>query len=104
MSLLSPQPVVDIEDVIVVFVIIPFVVRRLARLCEYSPWVMRRFILELRVAYAVGIGDVRCQLAQGLPYGRILRYSDDMKKKWPRHTDKNAPDASIRRDAGRVLT
>jgi len=65
-SFLSPQPVVYIEDVVVVLIIVPFVMRRLARLCEYSPWVMRRLVLELGVAYAVGIGDVRCELTQGL--------------------------------------
>lgn len=66
MSLLSPQPIIDIEDIVVVLVVISFVVRRLARFGEYPPWVMRRFILELGIAYAVGIGDVGGQLAQGL--------------------------------------
>jgi hypothetical protein len=65
-SFLSPQPIIDIEDIVIVLVVISFVVRRFARFCEYSPWVMRRFILELWVAYAVGIGDVGGQLAQGL--------------------------------------
>jgi hypothetical protein len=65
-SFLSPQPIIDIEDVVVVLVVISFVVRRFARFCEYPPRVMRRFILELRVAYAVGIGDMGGQLTQGL--------------------------------------
>ena len=67
-SFLSPQPVVHIEDVIVVLIIVPLVMRRLARFCEDSPWVMRRLILELGIAYAVGIGDVSCQLTQGLQH------------------------------------
>ncbi len=62
MSFLCPQPIIDIEDIVVVLVVISFVVRRLARFCEYPPWVMRRFILELWIAYAVGIGDVGGQL------------------------------------------
>ena len=65
-SFFSPQPVIHIEDVVVVLIVVPFVVRRLARLCEHSSWVMSRLILELGIAYAVGIGDVRCQLTQGL--------------------------------------
>jgi hypothetical protein len=65
-SFLSPQPIVDIEDIVVVLVVISFVMRRFARFCEYPPWVMCRFILELWVAYAVGIGDVSGQLTQGL--------------------------------------
>ena len=66
MSFLSPQPIIDIEDIVVVLIVISFVVRRFARFCEYPPWVMRRFILELWVANAVGIGDVGGQLTQGL--------------------------------------
>ena len=65
-SFFSPQPVIHIEDVVVVLIVVPFVVRRLARLCEHSSWVMSRLVLELGIAYAVGIGDVRCQLTQGL--------------------------------------
>lgn len=67
-SFLSPQPVVHIEDVIVVLIIVPLVMRRLARFCEDSPWVMRRLVFELGIAYAVGFGDVRRQLTQGLQH------------------------------------
>lgn len=66
MSLLCPQPIIDIKDVVIVLVVITFVVRRFARFREYPPWVMRRFILELGIAYAVGIGDVGGQLTQRL--------------------------------------
>ena len=66
MSFLSPQPVIYIEDVVVVLIIVPLVVGGLARFCEHSPWVMRRLVLELGIAYTVGIVDVRCQLTQGL--------------------------------------
>ena len=68
MSFFSPQPVVYVEDVVVVLIIVPFVMRWLARLCEDSPWVMGRLVLELGIAYAVGIGDVRRQLTQGLQH------------------------------------
>ena len=57
-SLLCPQPIIDIKDVVVVLIVITFVVRRLAWFCQYLPEVMRRFIFELGVAYAVGIGYV----------------------------------------------
>ena len=68
-SLFSPQPIVDVENIVIVLIVISFVVGRLARLCEYSSWVMRRFILELRVTYAVGIDDMCSQLTQGLRHG-----------------------------------
>ena len=81
-SLLCPQPIIDIKDVVVVLIVIPFVVRRLARFCEYPPWVMRRFILELRVAYAVGIGYVGGQLTQRLQNEKqwSLRYRQQYRK------------------------
>jgi hypothetical protein len=67
-SFLSSQPVIDIEDIVVVLVVVPFVVRRLARLREYPPWVVCRLILELGIAYAVGIGDVSGELTQRLQH------------------------------------
>ncbi len=66
MSFLSSQPIINIEDIVIVLVVVSFVVRWLARFCEYPPWVMRRFVLELGIAYAVGIGNVGSQLTQGL--------------------------------------
>lgn len=66
MSLLRPQPIVHIQDIIIILIIVPVVMRRLARLGEHPPRVRRRFVLELRVRDAVGIDDVRRQLAEGL--------------------------------------
>jgi hypothetical protein len=39
-AILAPQPVVDVEDIVVVLVVIAVVVRGLARLREDAPWVV----------------------------------------------------------------
>jgi hypothetical protein len=65
---------------------------------------MRRFILELWVAYAVGIGDVGGQLTQGLQNEKQWSLNTDYNTQNLDYTDKNMPDASMRRDAGRVWT
>ena len=103
-SLLCPQPIIDIKDVVIILIVITFVVRRLARFCENPPWVMRRLILELGVAYAVGIGDVGGQLTQRLRNEKQWSLSRQQDRKMSDCTDKNVPDESMRRDAGRVWT
>ena len=40
MTIVGAQPVVDVEDVVVVFVIVSVVVCRLARFCQHPPWVV----------------------------------------------------------------
>ena len=40
MAIVGAQPVVDVEDVVVVFVIVTIVVRRLAGFCQHSPWIV----------------------------------------------------------------
>jgi hypothetical protein len=65
---------------------------------------MRRFILELGIAYAVGIGDVGGQLTQGLQNEKQWSLNTDHNTQNLDYTDKNMPDASMRRDAGRVWT
>ena len=40
-TIICAKPIVDIEDVIVVFIIVPVVVRGFARFCQDPPWVMR---------------------------------------------------------------
>lgn len=40
MTIIGAQPIVDIEDVVVVFVIVTVVVRGLAGFCQHSPWVV----------------------------------------------------------------
>lgn len=49
-TIVSAQPVIDVENVVVIFVIIPVVVRRFTGFCQYSPWVVCRFVSELRIA------------------------------------------------------
>ena len=60
------KPVVDVEDIVVIFVVVAVVVRGFARLCQHAAGVERRFVLELWVAYAIRVHDVRCELAKRL--------------------------------------
>jgi len=55
MAIVGPQPVVDVEDVIVILVIVSVVVRGFAGFCQHSPWVVCRFISELWVANMIRI-------------------------------------------------
>ena len=64
--LIVTQPVIDVEDVIIVLVVKAVVVHRLARLREDTAWVVRRLILELRIADVVGIDEIGGQLLQRL--------------------------------------
>jgi hypothetical protein len=41
MTVIGTQPIVDVEDVVVVFVIVTVVVRRLAGFRKNSPWIVR---------------------------------------------------------------
>ena len=66
MPIVRAQPVVDVENIVIILVVIPVVVHRLARLREDAAWVVRRLILELRIANVVGIDDVRGKLLQRL--------------------------------------
>ena len=59
-TIVCAEPVIDIEDVVIVFVIVSVVVRRLARFCQHSPWVVCGFISELWVANVVCIHKVGC--------------------------------------------
>lgn len=54
-TIIGAQPVIDVEDVVVVFVIVSVVVRRFAGFCQHSPWVVRRFVSELRIADMIRI-------------------------------------------------
>ena len=66
MSIVSSQPVVDVEDVIIVLIVVRIVVHWLARLRQDAAGIVRRFILELRVTDVVRIDEVRGQLLQWL--------------------------------------
>ena len=58
MSLYATKPVVDIKNIVVIFVIVTFIVRRLAGFCQHATRIVRRFISELRVAKVVSRGDL----------------------------------------------
>lgn len=57
-TIILSQPVVDIENIVVILIVIAFVVHRLARLGEDAPRVVRRLILELGVADMVCLDNV----------------------------------------------
>lgn len=65
-SFLSPQPIIDVQDVVVIIIIVPVVVRRLTRFSKNSPGIMRRFVSKLRVADVIRVQYIGGQLAQGL--------------------------------------
>lgn len=62
MTIIRAQPVIDIEDIVVVLIIEPFIVHRLARFCQDTPRVVGRLVSELRVAYAIRFDNVRREL------------------------------------------
>ena len=66
MPVIRAKPVVHIEDVIIVFVVVPIVVYRLARLREHPTWVGGGLVLELRIADMVRLHDIRRQLLERL--------------------------------------
>ena len=41
MPIVSAQPIIYIEDIIVVLIVIAFIMRRLTRLSKDAPWVVR---------------------------------------------------------------
>lgn len=63
------QRIIDVENVVMVFVVIAVVVCRLAEFCENAPRSMSDFVSELWVANMIRLDKVSCQLAEGL--GRI---------------------------------
>jgi hypothetical protein len=65
-TLLSTQPVVDVENVIIVLIVIAIIVGGLAGLCKHSAGVVGGFVSELGVADVIGLDEVGGQLAQGL--------------------------------------
>ena len=66
MTLVRTEPIIDVEDVVVVVVVVPLVVHRLARLRQHPARIVRRLILELRVADVVRIDERRRELLQRL--------------------------------------
>lgn len=66
MTLFCAQPIVDIENVIVILVVIAFVVRRFARFCQHTPGIVSGFVSELRVANVISVDKVGGNLLQRL--------------------------------------
>lgn len=65
-SLLATQDVVDVKDVIAVFVIVTVVLHALARFRQHTPRVPRGLVVEVRIADAIRRRKVRCQGLKGL--------------------------------------
>ena len=65
-TIILSQPVVDIENIVIILIVIAFVMRRLTRLREDSAWVARGFITEQRIANVIRVGDVCRELSQWL--------------------------------------
>lgn len=73
MTLFRAQPVVDIQDIIVILVVVSVIMRRLARLGEHSPRVRRRLVLELWIRNPICVEDISRELAQRLSIVAIAR-------------------------------
>ena len=100
-AFVRPKPVVDVEDIVVIFVVIAVVVCGFARLCQHAAGVERRFVLELWVAYALRVHDVRRELAKRLRNNQCHAKSQFGMSFF---TDRGVPDASTRRLPVRVCT
>ena len=59
--ILIPQYVIDIENIVTVFIVKSIVLDAFAWLCEDASWISRRLVLELGIANTVGGGKLRCQ-------------------------------------------
>lgn len=63
MAFFGTQPVVDVENVIIVLVIVAIVVCGLAWLCKDTPRVVGGFVSELGVADVICFDKIGSQLA-----------------------------------------
>jgi hypothetical protein len=91
------QPIIDVENVIVILIVVTFIVGGLTRLGEHPPRIVRRFVSELRVADVIRLKDVGSQLPQWLCH---LVSGLDRDQIETTRTDKNTPLASIRLPEG----
>ena len=62
MPFVRPQPIIDIEDIIIILVVIPIIVRGLAWLGKHSSGVMRRLVSERGVTDMVRLDNIGRQL------------------------------------------
>lgn len=66
MPRLGSQHIVDVEDVIVVFVVVPVVEDAIARLGKHPAWVVGDFIPKLWIALRIRPREMRRERRQGL--------------------------------------
>ena len=59
--ILVSKYIIDVENIVTVFIVKSIVLDAFAWLCEDASWVSRRLVLELRIANTVGGGKLRCQ-------------------------------------------
>lgn len=60
-SVLASQHIVDVENIVIIFVIRSLIVDRLARLRENTTRVIGSLVAKLRIAQRVGLGEIGCQ-------------------------------------------
>lgn len=65
-ALFGTQPVIDIQNVVIVIVVVAIIMRGFAGFGQHPTRIMGGFIAELGVAYAIRLNDVRRKLAQRL--------------------------------------
>lgn len=61
-SIVSPQPIIDVEDVVIILIIIPVIMCRLAWLGKHAPGVVRRLISKRWVANMERLDNICGQL------------------------------------------
>jgi hypothetical protein len=66
MPLFRTQPIIDVQDIVVIVVVVALVMSWFAGLCQHSARVVCGFVSELRVAYVIRFENVSCKLPKGL--------------------------------------
>jgi len=62
----STQPVVNVEDIIIILIVKPFIMRRFARFGQHSAWVVSGLVSKLRVTNMIRFQNVGRKLPKGL--------------------------------------
>ena len=65
-AFLRAQPIVNIQNIVIVLVIIAFIVNGFAWLCKNSAWIVSRLVSELWIADVIRVDNVGSQLVEGL--------------------------------------
>lgn len=60
-GLFASQYVIDVENIIAIFIVIPVILHTFARFCQYPTWVSRRLVVEIRIANPVSRGKMAGQ-------------------------------------------